>query len=208
MSVATRGFSGRTGEEAAQWLTIQRRADHRFFRECLILQREARDIPPLAPTAASARLMTPASERVQSYEDWKRGMIGYSHGSDPAGHVYFVLGRRSGFDRDDPDGILVESNDVVAGATGRIGIVPLTFFVVHWGHQIDFAATWLNGYDFKDFNAKPKPKHPNLGANYEDAIKAVSKAVKAHAKDKDERLHDLLVRDLAHMKARYKKYAA
>lgn len=199
-------LAGHNTSEAAAYLTLQRKNGSNWFRECLILQRTARDIPPLAPSAFTASQLTPASERVHHLADLRRGMVGFSKGSSPAGHVFFILGRRPGFDLENPDGILTESNDVVSGRTGAVGIVPLSFYRVHWGHTFQFGATWLNGYDFADFNAKPKPVHPSLGANYEEAIHLVEKAVKAHATDKDQHLHDLLVRDLARMKARAKRF--
>lgn len=202
----TTHFAGHTSNEAAAWLGTQRKSGKSWFRQCLILQRLARDIPPLAPTAFTASQLTPARERVPHLADLRRGMVGFSKGADPAGHIFFILGRRKGFDHADPDGILTESNDVVSGRTGAVGIVPLSFYRVHWGHTFLFGATWLNGYDFADFNKAPVPVHPTLGANYEDAIASITKAVKSHAKDKDPALHDLLVRDLAHMKAVYKKH--
>jgi hypothetical protein len=200
-------LAGHNTAEAAAFLTTQRKNGSNWFRECLILQRTARDIPSLAPTAFTASQLTPAKERIKGLANLRRGMVGYSKGVDPAGHIFFILGRRKGFDLEDPDGILTESNDVVAGKTGHVGIVPLSFYRVHWGHTFLFGATWLNGYDFADFNAKPKPVHPTLGANYDEAIKLITKAVKAHAKDKDQRLHDLLVKDLAKMKARAKRFS-
>lgn len=204
----TEKLAGRNTGQTADWLTLQRRSGNNWYRMCLALQHDARQIPSLAPTAYTASQLTPAKERVPHLADLRRGMVGYTKGADPAGHIFFILGRRSGFDLEDPDGILTESNDVVAGKKGHVGIVPLSFYRTHWGHTWLFGATWLNGYDFADFNKPPKPVHPTLGANYEDAIKSITKAVKAHAKDKDQDLHDLLVRDLAKMKKRYKKYKA
>ena len=199
-------LAGHTTHETRLWLRGQRLSGANWFRQCLNLQHTARDIPAVFPTAFSAQLATPKSERVPHVADLRGGMIGYTKGSDPAGHVFYILGRRPGFDLANPDGVLCESNDVVAGKTGHVGIVTLSFFRVNWGHTWQFGATMLNGYDFADFNAKPKPVHPTLGGNYEAAIKAVKKAVASHKKDRDDTLYLALKRDLARMQKRYDRY--
>lgn len=203
---ATVHLAPRSTARTAQWLHDQRVADHRFYRICLILQREARGIPSLYPTAYAASQGTPRDERVQHIARLRRGMVGFTKGSAPEGHIMFILGRRKGFADDDPDGVLTESNDVVAGHQGRIGIVPLSFYRAQWGHHFQFGATYLNGYDFRDFNTAPKPRHPTLGANYLHAIQDMKKVVAAHAGDKDQTLEDSLRRALAHMERKYKNH--
>lgn len=196
-------LAGRTGNEAGAYLHHEQALDHRYLRQCLILQREARDIPSLAPTAFAAATITPLDERVHKIANLKRGMVGFSKGTDPAGHVFFILGRRPGAAHSDPSGILTRSNDVVSGRTGAIGIVPLTFYHDQWGHDFLFGATMLNMYDFSDFNAKPKPVHPTLGANYEHAIEDMKRAIAAQRKAHHDTLVAGLRRDLARMERRY-----
>lgn len=196
----------RNTPESIAWLRHERVTGHRYPGQCLILQRSARGIPPLAPTAFSASLMVPAKERTHRIRNYRQGMVGFSKGSNPAGHIFDILGRRKGFDPDDPDGVITESNDVITGELGRIGIVPLSFYHVHWGHNLQFAATWLNGYDFADFNKKPKPVHPTLGKNYEHAIADVKKALAAH-RGEDKKLDAALERDIERMQRKLKRFS-
>jgi len=188
------------------WERQQRISGARYPGQCLILQRSARGIPPLAPTAYSASLMVPDSERVRAVTRLRQGMIGFSKGANPAGHIFLILGRRKGFELDDPDGVITESNDVVPGQLGRIGIVPLSFYHDVWGHHFQFGATWLNGYDFADFNKPPKAVHPKLGDNYRHAISDVKKALAMH-KGKDKKLDAALERDIERMTRKLKKYS-
>jgi hypothetical protein len=135
-------------------------------------------------------------------------MVFFTKGSNPAGHVGFILGHRPNSDLTNPVNWLTKSNDVVFGHEGQIGVVPLSFYHIHWGHDLLFGATWLNGYDFADFNAKPKPVHPSLGANYEHAMADIKRAIHAHAHDKDDTLENFLKRDLSIMERRYKRFAS
>lgn len=195
----------RNGNEAAAWLKEQRQERADWYRRCLQLQRTARGIPALAPTAYAASQLTPTGERVHQISSLRRGMIGYGKGPDPAGHIYYILGRRPGASLSDPNGVLTEGNDVVSGHKGAIGIVSLAYYTKYWGHEFLFGATWLNGYDFADFNAKPKPTHPTLGKNYEEAIEAMERAIHAHRHHP--KLQASLRDDLAAMKRKYKKYS-
>jgi hypothetical protein len=196
----------RNTHDSAAWLTNEQKLDHRYFRECLILQHDARGIPSLFPTAFSAATGTPIAERVQKFENLRRGMVGFTKGSDPAGHVFFILGHRPNSDLTNPDNWLTKSNDVVSGRTGAVGVVALSFYFKNWSHKWLFGATWLNGYDFADFNAPPKPVHATLGANYEHAIEDIKKAIHAHRKAGDDKLVAGLKRDLARMQKRYENH--
>lgn len=192
----------RNTPDSIAWFHEERRLDHRYPGECLILQRSGRGIPPLAPTAHAAQVITPTRERVYKLENLRRGMIGYTFGSNPAGHVFDILGRKKGFDLDDPDGILTLTNDADEEAPGAIRVVALSFYKNQWGHEWQFGATRLNGYDFADFNAPPKvPAH--LGTTYHHAIEDMKKAI-AHHKAEG---HDVLVagleNDLERMQKRY-----
>jgi hypothetical protein len=201
-------LAGNSTKEATAWLNLQRSTGANWYRMCLALQRTAREIPPLAASAYAASLLTPSKEKVHKVANLRRGMIGFSKGSDPAGHVFEILGRRPGFDESDPNGVLTLSNDVVSGKTGHVGIVTLSFYTVHWGHKFQFGATWLNGYDFADFNAKPKPVHPTLGVNYEHSIKLLKKALRAHESDKDRYTYKLIRDDIERMSHKYNKLKA
>lgn len=201
----TTKLAPRNTTQTIAWEQNERRLGHHYHEQCLIFQRMGRGIPALFPTAYSASLGTPAAERKYKVELLKRGMKGFSKGSSPAGHIFEILGRRKGFDLDDPDGVVTLSTDVVAGNVGAIGIVPLSFYHDHWGHNFQFGATWLNGYDFADFNKAPKPVHPTLGDNYKHAIADVKKALAAH-KGQDPKLDAALERDIERMTRKLKKY--
>jgi hypothetical protein len=197
-------IAGNSTKEAAHFLTYQRIHNANWYRRCLQLQRIARDVPALASTAYTASVMTPANERVPQVAKLRRGMIAYTKGVDPSGHVFYILGRRPGYDQDDPNGVLTESNDVTS-TQGHVGIVSLSFYTIQWGHKFQFGATWLNGYDFSDFNAAPKPVYPSLGKNYEHAIADLKKALKSHKGDKNRHTYNLIANDIARMTKRYER---
>lgn len=138
----------------------------KYPRLCLKAQRELRGIPMMFPTALSASNATPVSERVYEPADFRRGMVAFSY--DPnipgtAGHVFAIVGR------DKRGNVLTGTND--AYDLGVMDYVPLSFYTNHWGHKLQFAATWLNGYDFADFNEPPKPVYPGgLGDQYRHAL--------------------------------------
>jgi hypothetical protein len=199
-------LAGRNTNESALWLRHQQEIGANWFRQCLILQRKARDIPALAPTAFAAATITPNSERVFNVGNLKRGMVGFSKGTNPAGHVFFILGHKTGMDLQNPDAWLTRSNDVVQGHPGRLGVVPLSFYHEVWHHNFLFGATWLNGYDFADFNKAPVLARATLGSTYEHAIADVKSSIEYHKKKGDDALVALLRRDLAVMERRYKNH--
>lgn len=201
--LSTAHFAGNNAKEAAAYLLHQQQQHANWRRMCLMLQRSARDIPALAPTAFAAATITPISERVHKVSDLRRGMVGFHKGADPAGHVYYILGRRPKFDADDPHGVLTKGNDVVSSRPGEIGVVSLAFFHEVWGYDFLFGATMLNNYDFSDFNAKPKPVHATLGGNYLHAMEDMRKAIAAQRKAHHDTLVAGLRRDLARMERRY-----
>jgi hypothetical protein len=81
----------------------------------------------------------------------------------------------------------------------------LSFYTIQWGHKFQFGATWLNGYDFADFNAAPKPVYPSLGHNYEHAIEDLKKALQSHKHDKTRYTYNLIADDIERMTRRYKR---
>jgi hypothetical protein len=150
----------------------------------------------------SARRAYPSHRQLQARD-------GLFHKGVKPGRSRRLYSRTSSEQRpDQPCELAHQSNDVVFGHEGQIGVVPLSFYHIHWGHDLLFGATWLNGYDFADFNAKPKPVHPSLGANYEHAMADIKRAIHAHAHDKDDTLENFLKRDLSIMERRYKRFAS
>ncbi len=158
----------RSGEEAADFLFGQvKNKNDDWLRKCLMVQRIARGLPAVFPTALSASNATPKSERVYDKADLRRGMVVFSYNPSipgTAGHIAFVNGR-------DRNGTIITcTND--AYTRGVMDYVPLDFYEKVWGHTFQFGATWLNGYDFKDFNEKPKPVwQGGLGEQYTEALK-------------------------------------
>jgi hypothetical protein len=142
-----------------------------WYRKCLMLQRMARGLPAVYPTAFAASQAVPEKERIHSIKDYRRGMIGFSY--DPripntAGHVFEIAGRN------EAGTILTFTND--AKNPGEVDVVPLSFYTDNWGQQLQFAATWLNGYDFSDFNKKPEPVFEgSLGERYERSLEHLKK---------------------------------
>lgn len=199
----------RNGNEAASFLKRQHDTGANWRAMCLSLQRNARGLPAVYPSALSAQRATPVSERVNRIADLKRGMVAYSDDpsdSNPWGHIYFIIGRKSRkVSRSDPSNILCWSNDVVAGKSGAVGVVALTFFRANWGDGFQFGATWLNGYDFAEFDKAPKPvaNRGTLSKNYEHAIEDVEREIRRIRGTGHPRILELLESDLTRMKQRY-----
>ena len=112
---------------------------------CLKVCRTARLIGPGALTAKISQDATPKAHRVHRVRDLRKGMVLYfddPNDSNKAGHVVTMIGRVPGFDWDDLDDVLVETNSVVSG---RLVVVRASYFLKHWGDPFQFGATWLNG---------------------------------------------------------------
>jgi hypothetical protein len=177
---------------------------------CLMLQRMARDLPAVYPSALAAANATPVSERVAKVADLRQGMVAYSddpHDSNPSGHIYFIAGWANGVTKSESnaDRLFVFTND--APKSGRVGVVPITYFRSYWGDSFQFGATWLNGYSFPDFDKAAEPVHPTLGANYQHALDDIRKAIAHHQKKGDERIVKALQRDLDRMTRKFAKYS-
>lgn len=158
-------------DDTATFMREQIRSNtHQWFRLCLKLQRTGRGIPPVYPTALSAALATPKSERIYNMSEWRRGMVGFSY--DPripgtAGHIFFVVGRLDGR-------LITATND--AKEPGAVDYVDVDFYTDVWGQKIQFAATMLNGYDFSDFNKPPvQVLKGTLGDNYVKSLEILKK---------------------------------
>lgn len=199
----------RNTRQAMAFLRAQHDQKKRWHQRCLQLQREARGLPPVYPTALSAALNTPASERIKSIKDLRRGMVAYfddPHDKNPAGHIVGVAGWIPGKPKSNPDNLLTWSNDVRSGS-GDVGLVGAGYFPKHWGDGFLFGSTWLNGYDFSEFDKAPRPTHPTLGANYEAAMESMAKTIAYHKKKGHTALVRVLNADLAHMKKMHAQYS-
>lgn len=202
-------------QQAAEFLRTQHETGSRSWRGlCLKLQRTARGLPVVYPSAISAMRATPESERVYKVADLRRGMIAYSddpNDSNPYGHIYFIAGWKDGSNRSDPNDLLTWSNDV--RVPGGVDLVPITFYRTFWGDGFQFGATWLNGFSFTEFDVPPnsplKPPAPTkgvLGKNYNSAVESVERAIAYHKAKGHSRLVKALQRDLAVMKKRQQEF--
>lgn len=205
----TTKIAPRTSNEAAAFLKRQHDIGSTSWRGmCLSLQRQARGLPAIYPSALSAALATPESERVHKVADLRRGMVAYSddpNDGNPFGHIYYIIGWKDGVRRGDPDDCLTWTND---RRPGMVDVVPLSYYRANWGDGFQFGATWLNGYDFKEFEAKPKPPpEPVLGKQYEHAMEDLRKVIQFHKKKGHDRLVELLQRDLTKMKGRATRFS-
>src|SRR5690349_4041738 len=100
----------RSTKEAAAFLREAHNGPLVWDGLCLKLQRMARGLPAVYPSAIAAQLATPISERVYRQEDLRRGMVAFS--DDPRdssifGHIYFIAGR------DKNNRILTWTNDAL-----------------------------------------------------------------------------------------------
>lgn len=192
----------RATKEAAEFLRTAHTGPLIWEGLCLMLQRSARGLPPVYPSAIAAQLATPESERVYKREDLRRGMVAYSddpRDSNVFGHIYFIAGR------DKSGRILTWSNDI--RRSGGVDIVPLDAYEKYWGDTFQFGATWLNGYDFAEFDKPPVETRGTLGANYRAAMEDVARLERKHRAKGHTILADKLAKDLEVMKRRLKRYS-
>ncbi len=192
-------------EDAAKFLhTEDLQNDDSWFRKCLSLQRHGRGLPAVYPTALSAAMATPKSERILNIKDLRRGMVAYSYDpriSGTAGHIFFVNGWTT-----KKDELLTTTNDAVA--PGQVSVVPFSFYKEHWGHTFQFGATWLNGYDFSDFNKPPQPTKPGtLGERYEQAIEDLRKIEHQKRAKGFNKLADAIHRDIVRMERKLNRWS-
>lgn len=187
----------RNGKQAIEFCADQDRSNTtRWYRMCLMLQRQARGLPVVYPTAASAQAATPVSERV-GLTGLKPGMIAYTKGSNPAGHIVLVDSWRNG--AKNPMNLMVWSNDMARDGKG-VALVPLSKILIDWKHTFQFGAGWLNGYNFTEFDKPAEPtRGPNL-TNYRHGIEDVKRAIAFHEKGGNTELVKLMKADLKHMK--------
>lgn len=188
--------------EAAAFLKNEHDTGSLEWRKmCLSLQRQARGLPAVYPSAISAALATPEGERVYSIDDLRRGMVGYCddpNDSNPFGHIFFIAGR------DKSGRILTWTNDALR--VGGVDIVPLSFYKTKWGDTWQFGATWLNGYDFSEFDKPPVETRGRLGDNYRSAMEDVARLERKHRRKGHTILADKLAKDLKVMQRRLEKH--
>lgn len=161
---------------------------------CLKLQRMARGLPAVYPSALAAQEATPKDKRIRELSKIKRGMVCYfddPNDSNPYGHITAV----AGVDKQTGE-LLHWTND--AKGYGTVALVRHSFFQTYWGDSFQFASTWLNGYDLD----LPKPKPPLAGGarNIHAAIKDLEKAAAVHRRKGHGRLVRALERDIARLK--------
>lgn len=122
-----------TNETAAFLKSEHDKGSLDWYLLCLSLQRQARGLPAVYPSAISAALATPERERVHNVSDLRRGMVGYCddpNDSNPYGHIFFIAGRsKSGT-------ILTWTNDALR--SGGVDVVPLDFYNKRWGDTFHF----------------------------------------------------------------------
>ena len=162
---------------------------------CLRLQRTARGLPGVYPSAIAAAEATPRDRRVILQSKVVRGMVAYwddPNDSNPYGHITAVAGR-------DPNtGELLHWTNDAAGP-GRVSLVRHSFFPQYWGDSFLFATDWLNGYDLDMPEKKPALPLAHGAPRIQDAIKRLEKAAAAHREKGHTRLVKALERDITHL---------
>lgn len=166
--------------------------------KCLMQTRLARNIPAVYPSALSAALATPESDRIYQLNALRRGMVGYCddpNDGNPYGHIFTIAGRNSEGE------ILCWTNDMVR--TGGVDLVRFSDFKTKWGDTFQFGAISLNGYEFPDFVAKPKV--PKFNQKYKDAIELLKKERDWHKRKGNTKIVAMLERDIDRMQRKLKK---
>lgn len=124
---------------------------------CLKVCRTSRGIAARFLTAKQAQDATPKEHRFTRVRDLRKGMKLFfddPHDSNTAGHIVTMIGRVKGFDWDDMNDILVETNSV---KSGELVVVRASYFKQHWGDSFQFGTDFLNGVEF-DYLGKHKPE--------------------------------------------------
>jgi hypothetical protein len=185
----------RTWQETLQWYDSHNTTSQIGFNPdhmCLAVCRTAREAPFGAASAKISQDNTPKEFRVYKVRDLRKGMVLYfddPHDSNPFGHIVTMIGRVKGYNPDDLNDVLVETNSVVSG---RVVVVRASYFKQHWGDSYQFGAFWLNGAELdylgwkhdgkgKDVE-RPKPDHAPRIDNFRDSrpnwdVKILDRAV-------------------------------
>lgn len=168
---------------------------------CLKLQRTARGLPALFPSALASAQGTPSSHRVHSLPNVQRGMVAYfddPNDSNAFGHITAVAGRSH------TTGELLHWTNDAAGH-GRVSLVRHSFFEQFWGDSFQFASDWLNGHKL-DLGGEHKPPLAGGGETIQAAIDRLRTALVYHRKKDHTRLVKALERDVAHLEMIMKKF--
>jgi len=180
-----------------------------WHRKCLQLAREARRLPAVYPTALAAANATPKTERIYEVSRFRRGMVLYyddPNDSNAAAHVATMAGWKNNKITGRLSDTLVWSPDVIPGKEGAVGLVAGDYFPRYWGDPLLFAATWLNGYNFADLDRATVPPGNPLGSDFDAAIAAIEKSIRAHRKAGHTRIVAALVQDLAELRETRAKF--
>lgn len=168
---------------------------------CLKVCRVARNIPAMYPSAKVAQDATPDRYRVHEVRNLRKGMVLYfdTVGDDnPYGHVCTMIGRVKGFDWNDLNDVLVETNSV---KSGELVVVRASYFKKYWNDDFKFGATWLNGYEIDYLQPQdPVKNFINSGPDYrlsilDNAIKNKRRVDLRYKRNKLEELMGSLTED-------------
>lgn len=177
----------RNTPEALAWLKHQHDINsHAWGGLCLKLQRSARNLPGVFPSAFAAQMGTPMSDRVYDLNKLVSGMVVFiddPHDSNRFGHI---AGLRT---RQKVDGDWLTWTNDALNEHGGVNCVDIDWFKANWGDSFQFGARSLNGFDL----LLPKPvvthkpsKHPEpphktaTPDNFDYAIHRMQKARKFH----------------------------
>lgn len=154
-----------TWQEDLQWYETHQTAAQIGFNPdgmCLKVCRTSRSVGPKYLTAKQCQDAVPKKYRVTKVRDLRKGMKLFfddPNDSNTSGHIVTMIGRVKGFDWDDLNDVLVETNSV---KSGELVVVRATYFKEHWGDPFVFGAGWINGVvlDYRGSKPKtpPKPK--------------------------------------------------
>lgn len=134
--------------EALEWYKTHNTAREIGFNPDGMCQKVCRTARAIGPGASSAKVSqdsTPLKYRVHRVADLRRGMVLYfddPNDSNKYGHIVTMIGRVPGFNPNDLNDVLVETNSVVKG---KLVVVRASYFQKHWGDPFQFGAFWLNG---------------------------------------------------------------
>ena len=159
--------------------------------QCLKVCRTSRDVGPKYLTAKECQDAVPKEYRHYRPRDLRKGMkLFFDDPSDSntAGHIVTMIGRVKGFDWDELNDILVETNSVVSG---QLVVVRATYFLQHWGDQFQFGANWINGVVLDYAGSKQVKDQPELShrlSNFRESgndwnVRFLDRAVEAGRKD-------------------------
>lgn len=133
---------------------------------CLKVCRTSRDVGSKYLTAKECQDAVPQEFRHYRVRDLRKGMKLFfddPNDSNAAGHIVTMVGRVKGFDWDELNDVLVETNSVVSG---QLVVVRATYFYKHWGDAFQFGANWINGVPL-DYAGSKRKEHQELGPRVE-----------------------------------------